>query len=89
MDHVTQSTAAQTEQVSATAQSLADQAGQLTTLVGRFRLARQRAAEAPDPLTAPVSLPVSTIPSPPRGRAAVGHDVQGWSSDLDGDFEEF
>jgi methyl-accepting chemotaxis protein len=88
MDHVTQSTAAQTEQVSATAQSLAGQAGQLTSLVGRFRLARPRAAEAPDIPTAPVSLPVSTIPSPPR-RAAVGHDVQGWSSDLDGDFEEF
>jgi hypothetical protein len=88
MDHVTQSTAAQTEQVSATAQSLADQAGQLTSLVGRFRLARQRAAEAPDAPIGPVSLPVSTIPSPPR-RAAVGHDVQGWSSDLDGDFEEF
>jgi methyl-accepting chemotaxis protein len=88
MDHVTQSTAAQTEQVSATAQSLADQAGQLTSLVGRFRLARQRAAEKTDVPPAPVSLPVSTIPSPPR-RAAVGHDVQGWSTDLDGDFEEF
>jgi len=89
MDHVTQSTAAQTEQVSATAQSLAGQAGQLQSLVGRFRLdetTRARPVEAPPP--GPVTLPVTAITPTPR-RAAVGHDVQGWSADLDGDFEEF
>ena len=38
MDQVTQSNAAQTEELSSTAQALAGQAGELQALVGRFKL---------------------------------------------------
>jgi methyl-accepting chemotaxis protein len=38
MDHVTQSNSAQTEELSATAQTLSGQAARLTQLVGRFKL---------------------------------------------------
>jgi methyl-accepting chemotaxis protein len=84
MDNVTQSTAAQTEQVSATAQSLAAQAGQLQMLVARFKLdesARVRVPTAPPPLVAaPPSPAVQRPPAP---------DARQWAASLDGDFEEF
>jgi methyl-accepting chemotaxis protein len=85
MDNVTQSTAAQTEEVSATAQSLAAQAVQLQTLVGRFRLdatARARATTPPPPVAIPV-------PPAATRRAAPAADAQDWAASLDGDFEEF
>jgi methyl-accepting chemotaxis protein len=85
MDNVTHSTAAQTEQVSATAQSLAAQAGQLQTLVARFKLdesARVRAV----PLAAPL---VPAAPPVPAVQRPVAHDPRQWASSLDGDFEEF
>ena len=84
MDHVTQSTAAQTEEVSATAQSLAGQAGQLQSLVGRFRLeqvTRPIAVEMPPAPTPPVAAPPRRVPPV--------HDAKSWAADLDGDFEEF
>jgi hypothetical protein len=55
MDNVTQSTAAQTEQVSGTAQSLTSQADQLQTLVGRFKL---------DVDPAPTTLPAPALAEP-------------------------
>ena len=88
MDNVTQSTAAQTEEVSATAQSLAGQAGQLQSLVGRFRLDQTERPRPVEPPTAPLTLPVTSI-TPTAARRAAGHDVGRWASDLDGDFEEF
>ena len=42
MDQVTQSNAAQTEELTSTAQSLAAQAEELQALVGRFKLGRRR-----------------------------------------------
>ncbi|AMV28209.1 Methyl-accepting chemotaxis protein II [Gemmata sp. SH-PL17] len=47
MDSVTQRNASQTEEVSATAESLTDQAGQLRDLVARFKLGDERAAPRP------------------------------------------
>jgi methyl-accepting chemotaxis protein len=45
MDHVVQSNAAQTEQLSATAHLMAEQGGQLQALVGRFRLGDESQAQ--------------------------------------------
>jgi methyl-accepting chemotaxis protein len=84
MDNVTQSTAAQTEEVSATAQSLAAQAVQLQTLVGRFRLDATARARA----TAPPPAAIPTQPTATR-RAAPPAEAQDWAASLDGDFEEF
>lgn len=59
MDQVTQGNAAQTEELSSTAQALAAQAEHLRNLVGRFRLAQkstdQVSAESPAPM--PVAAP--------------------------------
>jgi methyl-accepting chemotaxis protein len=88
MDHVTQLTAAQTEQVSAMAQSLASQAGQLQGLVGRFKLEHRRnvrPSDAPPPHAPAMSNP----PSAPAPRTGQVGDVKGWAAGLDGDFEEF
>ena len=46
MDHVVQSNAAQTEELSATAQTMAEQGRQLEQLVGRFKLGDQSEAPA-------------------------------------------
>jgi methyl-accepting chemotaxis protein len=86
MDNVTQSTAAQTEQVSATAQSLAAQAIQLQTLVGRFRLddtARARVTVVHPPAAIPAA------PAAAARRTAPSPGTQEWAASLDGDFEEF
>jgi methyl-accepting chemotaxis protein len=84
MDGVTQSTAAQTEQVSATAQFLTTQAEQLEILVGRFTLAEASGPATRRPEEARpevVSIPVPT-PRPTTNAKA-------WASNLDADFEEF
>jgi methyl-accepting chemotaxis protein len=60
MDQVTQANAAQTEELSSTAQALAAQAGQLQALVGRFRL----------DTGAPGAREASTIPPPRAGAPA-------------------
>jgi len=60
IDQVTQSNAAQTEELSSTARSLADQSGQLMKLVSVFTLGAEDPAEAPvisRPQTQPRSLP--------------------------------
>ena len=87
MDNVTQSTAAQTEEVSATAQSLAGQAGQLQQLVGRFRLDHTERSRRAEPAATPITLPVTSIT--PTARRPAANDVERWASDLDADFEEF
>jgi methyl-accepting chemotaxis protein len=52
-DAVTQANAAQTEEVSGTAQALASQAGQLQTLVARFRLEEAESQGKPAPAVSP------------------------------------
>ena len=89
MDQITQANAAQTEEVSTTAQSLAHQAEQLQALVDRFRL-----NQAPAPAAPAVRAPVPPAPTvrraarPPE-RVAVPVAVgNGRRRDADG-FEEF
>jgi methyl-accepting chemotaxis protein len=90
MDNVTQATAAQTEQVSATAQSLATQAEQLQGLVARFRLeGGARRANGADGHVVHVETP-SQRPAPaPRPARPSTPAVKTWATNLDGDFEEF
>ena len=59
MDHVVQSNAAQTEELSSTAQLLASQAADLQGLVGRFKLAgdSSRGLPAAEPAPAPIAFP--------------------------------
>jgi methyl-accepting chemotaxis protein len=92
MDQITQANAAQTEELSTTAQALADQAEQLQALVDRFRLNQAPAPAAPAapavraPLPPP---PVVRRPSPPLERLAAPVAVgNGRHRDADG-FEEF
>jgi methyl-accepting chemotaxis protein len=54
MDQVVQANASQTEELSATAESLAGQAAQLQALVGRFRLAGAAAGHGGAPASAAV-----------------------------------
>ncbi|AMV28036.1 Methyl-accepting chemotaxis protein II [Gemmata sp. SH-PL17] len=74
MDTVTQRNAAQTEELSATAQTLTDQAGQLRDLVARFKLSEEHAVpkstrgRGPAPKSRPVS-----------ARAAVGSSDDGFA----------
>jgi methyl-accepting chemotaxis protein len=74
MDQVTQANAAQTEELTATAQALANQAGQLQTLVERFTLTLPTAGQAMEPaarLTAP-HVRHTTAPSTSAAPALVG-----------------
>jgi len=89
MDQITQANAAQTEELSTTAQALAHQAEQLQALVDRFRL-----NQAPAPAAPAVRAPVPPPPAVRRASrplervgvpAAVGN---GRHRDADG-FEEF
>jgi methyl-accepting chemotaxis protein len=72
MDQVTQANAAQTEQMSATAASLAEQAKQLRTLVARFKLgddAAEPVASASPPAPKPIrKAPPSTARRPTKHR---------------------
>ncbi len=63
MDQVTQSNAAQTEELSATAGQLSDQAREVHELVGRFKLAGVVAAAPSHALTARAALPMRATPS--------------------------
>jgi methyl-accepting chemotaxis protein len=67
MDTVTQTNAAQTEEVAATAESLATQAQELQSFVARFRLEGAGLAWSPDIEAPPV--PRATAPPPPTARA--------------------
>jgi methyl-accepting chemotaxis protein len=73
MDRVVQGNAAQTGELSATARALATQAQQLRALVGRFRLAGNAEAPAPDlrPSSAPVKLPAAVAVATGDGPEAV------------------
>jgi methyl-accepting chemotaxis protein len=74
MDRVTQSNAAQTEELTATAQALADQAQRLRLLVGQFQVDQRVAAQSPTrpvsyaeprPVTAPAPVsPLRRMPEP-------------------------
>jgi ABC-type transporter Mla subunit MlaD len=92
MDQVVQSNAAQTEQLSSTAQALSEQAAQLQSLVGRFRLAEQRgartvaAAPAPPPQGPVKPLPVR--PTRPALESELTGALAGNGRKHDG-FEEF
>ena len=89
MDQVTQSSAAQTEELSATAQSLTGQADQLQLLVGRFQLdetavattVAPRVAPAPSRRTTPRSSIAVRRPAPLAAPKAAsghnGHEVNG------------
>jgi methyl-accepting chemotaxis protein len=73
MDQVTQSNAAQTEELSSTAQSLAEQASRLTELVATFNLGEPREASRshrPAPSSAPPSFPAKTPPLRRAGKTA-------------------
>jgi methyl-accepting chemotaxis protein len=103
MDQVTQSNAAQTEELSSTAQSLATQAEQLQGLVARFKLDDGAAHTGAAPSTtalAPKASPVRSMPTPvvrapkrpPADPALVSaHTPNGNSSPHAGNdgFEEF
>ncbi|AWM40749.1 Methyl-accepting chemotaxis protein I [Gemmata obscuriglobus] len=65
MDTVTQRNASQTEEMSATAQALTDQAGQLRDLVGRFKLGAGGTAL----VARPVKRPAAPKPRPAVARA--------------------
>ena len=78
MDQVTQSNSAQTEELSATAESLSDQAGHLLHLIGTFTLSRdekgQRDRQAPQPQEADYASPIRTA-SPTHHPNAAGQST--------------
>jgi methyl-accepting chemotaxis protein len=69
MDSVTQRNASQTEEMSATAQTLTEQAGQLRDLVSRFKLGNDGAARGPRPAVAAKKGKAGTKPRPAVARA--------------------
>jgi methyl-accepting chemotaxis protein len=89
MDQITQANAAQTEELSTTAQALAHQAEQLQALVDRFRLNQAPAPAAPA-MRAPVPPPpaVRRAARPPERVAVPAAAGNGRHRDADG-FEEF
>lgn len=74
MDDVTQQNAALVEEASAAAQSLQEQAGALTELVGKFRVGNDRAIAAPR-----AAAPVARLTSQAPQRVAVINDAE-WQS---------
>lgn len=74
MDDVTQQNAALVEEASAAAQSLQEQAGALTELVGKFRVGNDRAIAAPR-----AAAPVARLTPPAPQRVAVINDAE-WQS---------
>jgi methyl-accepting chemotaxis protein len=61
MDQVTQQNAAMVEQTTAASHSLANEAGELGTLVGRFKLGGTSATSAPAPRPAPTRTALKTV----------------------------
>ncbi|AWM39068.1 Methyl-accepting chemotaxis protein II [Gemmata obscuriglobus] len=93
MDTVTQRNASQTEEMSATAQTLTDQAGQLRDLVARFKLASEHGA--PQRVAVAASSPrrparANARPAAPKavpqGAAGQGHELDSLGSDGFSDF---
>ena len=92
MDQVVQSNAAQTEQLSSTAQALSEQAAKLQSLVGRFKLGEQRAvrtvAAAPAPPSHGPVKPLAVRPTRPSVTPELAGAHAGNGHQHDG-FEEF
>jgi methyl-accepting chemotaxis protein len=96
MDQLTQSTAAQTEELSSTAQALAAQAEQLHALVARFTLdapaapgpARAATVQASGVRAAPIRPAVRSSAGPVRASVATG-GPDGRAAAPDDGFEEF
>ncbi|MBP3956685.1 MCP four helix bundle domain-containing protein [Gemmata sp. G18] len=89
MDTVTQKNASQTEEMSATAQTLTDQAGQLRDLVSRFKLS-DSGRMAPRPAPKASRGKPSSKPRPAVARAlSKTHDLDRMGSGGDGGFTEF
>jgi methyl-accepting chemotaxis protein len=66
MDHVVQANAARTEELSSTADALAEQASQLQALVGRFTVGHASAPpSSPPPASAPAGVPRPSRPAMP------------------------
>ena len=91
MDTVTQRNASQTEEMSATAQTLTDQAAQLRDLVARFKLGHDEARTAPKPVKAPRSKSANPKPRPAVARAlSKTHELDRRGNGSGGDgFTEF
>ena len=97
MDQVTQSNAAQTEELSSTAQSLAAQAEQLQMVISRFKLgnetapARLRAAPAAPKTQAPKLMRKPPAPAPAKAEsfAGVASSGNGYAHAKDDGFEDF
>lgn len=92
MDHVTQDNAAQTEQLSSTAQALATQSQHLRDLVARFRLAAHTGEEVPSAALA--TAPASAVPVPARADrrrpTSKGAPLRGSASaSAEAEFKEF
>ncbi|HEY1187688.1 MAG TPA: methyl-accepting chemotaxis protein, partial [Gemmata sp.] len=84
MDTVTQRNASQTEEMSATAQTLTDQAGQLRDLVARFKLSDDAPARPAAPRATKKSSPApKTKPRPAVARAMSNGNGNGHGHELD------
>ena len=101
MDQVVQSNAAQTEELSSTAQNLTSQARELQELVRRFRVTEEAPEPRPvlDPAGRRVKPPLALArrgpgdrpksPEPARAGASAANGSGGGSGAWDNEFEEF
>jgi methyl-accepting chemotaxis protein len=89
MDQVVQSNAAQTEQLSATAHLMAEQGGQLQTLVRRFKLGDESQAQMRAPAHAYEPTTAAVRPKARIGMGKVAPRVEGTASRQEERFEEF
>ncbi|WP_449267453.1 methyl-accepting chemotaxis protein [Frigoriglobus tundricola] len=78
MDSVTQRNASQTEEMSATAQTLTEQANQLRELVGQFKLGQEAARGGPR-VAAPAKAGRGKAPPAPKPRPAVARALKNGS----------
>lgn len=95
MDQVVQSNAAQTEELTSTAESLAGQAKNLQSVVARFNLTKKKSAQAEvEAPCASVSPPKTNSKVPGKGQldraglAKAAKDEDKWEKDLQQDLEE-
>ena len=98
MDQVVLSNAAQTEELSSTAQNLTGQARELQELVRRFRVAEvaadahrghDAAAPRPKPQAALARREHVNRPKPPERTLAAARSANGSAGSWDADFKEF
>jgi len=89
MDQVVQSNAAQTEQLSATAHLMAEQGGQLQTLVRKFRLGDESQAQMRAPAHAYEPTTAAVRPKARIGMGKAAPRVEGTASHQEERFEEF